>query len=471
MAQDGILARIRVPGGLLSAEQCHFLAEVDERLQGSVDVTNRANIQIRGLQQNIPAELLSKFQAVGLAAPLAEVDHLRNIMASPTAGIDPAQQIDTRPLVRDLDRYLSSHPHLAGLSSKFSIGIDGGEQVSIAQQPNDLLFSAIQSGSRFSLKLEGGDSTMQTLWLKPKECLPFVAALAQIYLEAVESEAVESAPNRKPRLKHILQTADIQRFLERIQQRLSFPLTLAPSVAAVTAPSAPAPSIHNSSRFHLGAHPQVQRDFFYIGVALPLGRLTAHQLHQLAELADTYGQDCLRLTPWRNLLVCNIPEAHLDTVQRSLEQSFHPGNSIWGGLVACSGRTGCISSATDTQADAAAIAQAVTRHLVLDQPLTIHLSGCDKSCAHHSGSDIALVGIQSDEGTASYRLYVGDCDTPFGRELTVLQPEELPERVAQLLSIYQQQRTSSYQSFRDFANQSGIGQLQQWLTAEELPHA
>jgi ferredoxin-nitrite reductase len=442
-AQDGILTRIRIPGGLLSANQCRTLAEVGDRLKGQIDITNRANIQIRGLQQAIPENVLLRFQAVGLAATLAEADHLRNIMASPTAGIDPAQQIDTRPLVSQLDQHFSTHPELAGLSSKFSIGIDGGEQVSIAQQPNDLLLSATQSGSYFSLRVEE-----DILWLKPEECQPFIAALAQVYLEAVGS-----IPGRKPRLKQVLQSTGSQTFLNRIQQRLSFSLTPAPNTE---------PLASNASNRHLGVHPQAQKNFSYIGVALPLGRLTASQLHQLADLAGTYGQDSLRLTPWRNLLVCNIPDAHLDTVQRSLEQSFPPSNSIWGGLVACSGSTGCVSSATDTQGDAAAIAQFVAQHISLDQPLTLHLSGCDKSCAHHGSSDITLIGVE-DEGSVSYRLYVGDRDTPFGRELAVLSPDKLPEQIVRLLNIYQSQRTTPHQSFRDFANQSSIEQLRQWL--------
>jgi ferredoxin-nitrite reductase len=456
MAKDGILTRIRVPGGLLSAEQCRVLAEVGDRLHGLIDITNRANIQIRGLRQSIPTDLLVQFQTVGLAAPFAETDHLRNIMASPTAGIDPAQQIDTRPLVRELDRYLSSHPHLAGLSAKFSIGIDGGEQVSIAQQPNDLVLRATQSGTYFSLNLGGNDPEAQTLLLKPEDCQPFVAALAQVYLEAIVSTSA-----RKPRLKQVLQTVGIQTVVDRIRQRLSFSLTPPPSVSS----SSPPPS----SRY-LGAHPQSQTGLSYIGVALPLGRITTRQLHQLADFAETYGKDSLRLTPWRNLLVCNIPDAHLASVQRSLEQTFHAGNSIWGGLVACSGSTGCVSSATDTQADTAAIAQFVAQHITLDQPFTLHLSGCDKSCAHHGSSDIALVGIQ-EEGTVSYRLYVGDRDTSFGRELATLQPEELPERIAQLLNIYRHQRTTSHQSFRDFANQCSLIQLRRWLAAGSSSHA
>jgi ferredoxin-nitrite reductase len=456
MAKDGVLYRIRVPGGLLSAEQCRVLAEVGDRLHGLIDITNRANIQIRGLQQSIPTDLLLQFQNIGLAAPLAEVDHLRNIMASPTAGIDPAQQIDTRPLVRELDRYLSSHPNLAGLSAKFSIGIDGGEQVSIAQQPNDLVLRATQSGTYFSLNLGGNDPTAQILLLKPENCQPFVAALAQVYLEAISSTST-----RKPRLKQVLQSIGIQTCVDRIQQRLLFPLTPAPSIAS----SSPLPSNR-----HLGAHPQAQNGLSYIGVALPLGRITTRQLHQLADLAETYGRDSLRLTPWRNLLVCNIPNAYLDNVQRSLNQTFHSSTSIWGGLVACSGSTGCVSSATDTQADAAVIAQSVAQHITLDQPFTLHLSGCDKSCAHHGSSDMTLVGIQ-DEGTVSYQLYVGDRDTPFGRELATLQPDELSERIVQLLSIYQRQRTNSHQSFRDFANQCSLIQLQRWLADRSSSHA
>jgi ferredoxin-nitrite reductase len=479
VAQDGILTRIRVPGGLLSAAQCRVLAEIGERLNGTLGVTNRANLQLRGLQQTLPADILLQLQTARLAGPLRETDHLRNIMASPTAGIDPAQWVDTRPLVRALDRALSVHPGLAALSPKFSLGIDGGEQVSIASLPNDLTLKAFPTadGLRFAVSFRGS-KLKEPLLLQPAEGEPFVTALAQVYLEVAESlgvaeSKIATSAAAKPRLKDAIESVGIQPFLERIQSYLPFALTFG-GFEPAAAESALAYG-------HLGIHSQHQPNLSYMGVALPLGRLTGKQLFEVAALSETYGSASVRLTPWRNLIVSDVPNHHLLRVQQSLEElGLHASaTNIWGSLVACSGQTGCSASATDTQADAAAIAQFAT-DLSLDFPIAIHLTGCSKSCAYHGSSDVTLVGTQVDETRVAYSLYIGEklgeelgeksgeeLGAPFGRLLaTHLAPDEVPQRIGLLLRVYQCKRSAPSQPFRAFANQSSLDQLQQWLEAE-----
>ena len=181
--QDGALLRLRTPGGLLNAQQCHELASLSESLgSDAVDVTNRANIQIRGLdttdlQQQV-SRMAAQLMAAQLAAPIIRLDHLRNIMASPTAGIDPAQLLDSRPLVRALDAYISSEPTLAGLSPKFSIGLDGGEQVSIAQQPNDLQFTAVELDHQIYWQLDLSEIDPDfCILIQPETCVAVVAAI------------------------------------------------------------------------------------------------------------------------------------------------------------------------------------------------------------------------------------------------------------------------------------------------------
>lgn len=144
-AQDGFLIRIRTPGGLLNQQQGRALAKLFTELAklstelatliepwGSeiIQVTNRANLQIRSTHPPTP-EIFQTLQDLSLAAHNPSVDHLRNVMTSPTAGIDPQELIDTRSLVRGLDAYIQSHLELAGLPTKFSVGIDGGGAIGI----------------------------------------------------------------------------------------------------------------------------------------------------------------------------------------------------------------------------------------------------------------------------------------------------------------------------------------------------
>ncbi|MFM7426688.1 MAG: precorrin-3B synthase [Elainella sp.] len=473
LAQDGYLVRIRVPGGQLSAAQCRVLASVCEAVghatgnserNGSqnhpavgpyLEVTNRANLQLRGLPGAMPLELLTQLQTVQLAAH-PSIDHLRNLMASPTAGIDPEQLLDTRPLVAALDAHLAQQLSWSGLSAKFSVGFDGGEQVSIQQQPNDLRFTALRdspTGLHLHLHLAGVDpaygnlllgtealqsgasSTDPHAWIEP--VIATVTAVVQLYLEAVDPTL-----ERKPRLKQVLTTLAAN-LPQRLCQ-LGLPLR-------TTAPLPSRPFTHR----HLGVQAQHQPQFAYVGLALPLGQITARQLRQLADLLESWGLG-LRLTPWRTLLLSQVPRAQVAALlfrlaALGLDQAHNP---IWSNLVACSGSTGCAASTTDTQADARVLAETLAGQLsTTDLPLpTIHLSGCAKSCAHHGSSDITLVGTQNADATG-YQLYLGDWASsvapvpqPFGQLVTppdqLLRPAELPQVLIRLLAQYRSGQTA-----------------------------
>ncbi len=142
-AEDGILSRIRIPGGIINSEQCQVISDIADAYGGGyVDVTNRANIQIREISTNISAEVLKRLQNIGIGRnPI--VDHIRNIMTSPTAGIDAIELIDTRGLVNDWDNYLVSNPGLSGLSAKFSVCFDGGGGVGVCDRINDIGLFAV----------------------------------------------------------------------------------------------------------------------------------------------------------------------------------------------------------------------------------------------------------------------------------------------------------------------------------------
>jgi ferredoxin-nitrite reductase len=103
-AQDGFLVRIRTPGGLLNFQQGQAIATLVEQWgSAAIQVTNRANLQIRSVHIAPTADVFQILQTLGLAAQNPSIDHLRNVMTSPTAGIDSQELIDTRPLVQAID--------------------------------------------------------------------------------------------------------------------------------------------------------------------------------------------------------------------------------------------------------------------------------------------------------------------------------------------------------------------------------
>ncbi|HXN43366.1 MAG TPA: NirA family protein, partial [Xanthobacteraceae bacterium] len=146
-AQDAFMCRLRIPNGILNAHQLHDIADVAQRCAGGyADVTTRANLQLREIGPKSILDVLTAIQELGLTTRGAGADNLRNITGSPTAGIDPEELIDTRPLCRELHYTILQHRELYGLPRKFNIGFDGGGSVSVLEDTNDIGFAAVAVG-------------------------------------------------------------------------------------------------------------------------------------------------------------------------------------------------------------------------------------------------------------------------------------------------------------------------------------
>lgn len=462
-ARDGILSRIRIPGGILNSKQCRAIADIANQYGGGyIDVTNRANLQIREIHQGMNTEVLKRLQDLGLGSNNTAVDQIRNIMTNPTAGIDPQELVDTRPFVQAWDNYITANSQLSALSAKFSVCFDGGGIVSVSDRINDIVFAAVLVDGNVYFRLyvsvgAKGTPAHDTGILLPLEnCLPVLAALADVYLAHID-------PNSKSklRLREVVNSLGCENYLQEVQQRLPFPLA----------------SLQQKQEFiekittnyqHIGVHPQRQPSLFYLGVVLPLGRLETKQILGLAELAEKYGSGTLRLTPWQNILLTDIPEKSVTHVQSDiatlgLDCAVSNINSA---LVACSGNRGCAASATDTKGDALTLAEYLKTRLSLDTPINIHFTGCAKSCAQHSKSDITLLGVSVEENNTiveGYRVYLGidDKAQKFGREFQFVTVAKLPTLIEQMLLVYKTQRLNLEETFRDFVNRYEITQLQQ----------
>jgi ferredoxin-nitrite reductase len=451
-AEDGILSRIRLPSGLITSTQCDALIQVVNQFgNGEVQITNRANLQIR-TSQALSLKVLQDFQDYGLASSNASIDGLRNIMASPTAGIDIHAKINTIPFVKQWNLYLVNHPELEILSNKFSVCFDGGETISVSDRPNDICLVAVEIDREiyFNLYLGIGDrgespSPVNVL-IPSQQVLEVLAALTEIYRDYTEQKLNQKTHlrSRPPRLRELLNDWGIEHYLKLVEDKLGY---LLPKSEPITSHSRKT----HQSYSHLGIHAQKRSGLLYIGVVIPLGRLTSLQLKGLSQSAKQYGGGALRLTPWQNLIITDISEANIERVTQEINDL---GLSIfvnhpYAAIAACSGSKGCKSALTDTQADAKKVAAHLENCIQLDRPINIHFSGCDKSCAQHHPSDIALVGIQRQDPNSpeAYRVYVGDGDTNFGREIYAeYEAKDLPALIVQLSQDYQNQRSDSFKN-------------------------
>ncbi|MEA5517190.1 precorrin-3B synthase, partial [Nodularia sp. UHCC 0506] len=413
---------------------------------------------------------LKHLQNIGIGSRNFTVDHIRNIMTSPTAGIDPQELIDTRPFVQNWENYITAHPQLSGLSAKFSVCFDGGGTVSVCDRINDIMFAAVLIKGKvyfrlyLSVGVKGKPPVDMGIVLSPQSCLPVLAALADVYLNYTDPNS-----RRKLRLRELLNNLGYENYLQEVEQHLGFNLTPQPQVEKT--------SLEKSSKSkyqHIGIHPQRQPGLCYIGVVLPLGRLESQQIRVLADLAQKFGSGTLRLTPWQNLLLNDIPQRSLTDLKHeiaALKLDISTSN-INTALVACSGNQGCAASATDTKGDALALAKYLATHVSLNHPVNIHFSGCEKSCAQHSHSDITLLGVslESEHGTlGAYHIYVGDnlhseaigdSNQKFGRPLyQYVTVAEVPVLLGQMLQVYKIQCQNRDESFGEFVNRYETAQL------------
>ena len=296
--------------------------------------------------------------------------------------------------------------------------------------------------------------------VKPQNSLQVLTAMAEVYCDYT-NQALGTATSRKPRLRELLHDWGVEPFLQKVGDRLPFPLLRSEKTDY-------APRVNNAH--HLGIYSQRQSGFSYIGIVLSLGRLETQQWRGLATLAAHYGSGFLRLTPWQNVLLADIPTPKDAAVQLEIEQLglstsvTHPHSAI----VACSGLSGCKASATYTQENALTLAKHLAEHLTLDRQLTFTSAVAKKSCAQHHPGDITLLGdVQEDEEI--YHVYIGNNGSKFGRTLhQTCAPTQLPVLIEQILRNYQMRRLHPNETFREFVNRYEIAALKQLFNIAQM---
>jgi ferredoxin-nitrite reductase len=472
--QNSFMLRCRVPAGRLTADQLRGLAGIaDDWGAGYADITTRANLQIREIAPKHIVKVLLKLQELGMTSRGSGVDNVRNITATPTAGIDPAELIDTQPYATALHYYILNNRDMYNIPRKFNVGFDGGGAVSVVADTNDIGFVAVRveegksvaAGVYFRVQLAGITGHAQFagdagIVVKPEESVAVAAAIIRVF-----AEHGDRTNRKKARMKYLIDRWGIPKFVDEMEKKLAFPLQRL--TLEDCSPSHP-PILHG----HLGAYKQKQKGLNYIGVAIPVGRLRTRQMRRIADLAENYGNGDLRLTVWQNLLIANVPDAYVETVKRSLVRIglHHEATSITGGVIACTGNTGCKFAATNTKGQAIELSKYLEKRVSLDQPINIHLTGCPNSCAQHYIGDIGLLGVQigqSGEQSEGYHVFFGGSsgqNEVLAREVFhgVLF-RDLPALIEKVLKTYLAKRTN-HESFKQFVSRREVKELQEMFS-------
>lgn len=385
-AADGFLARLRLPAGRLTQDQVEVLADAAESLgDGSVTITSRGNLELRGLPDGCGADLAALLDRAGLL-PSPTHERVRNILASPAAGLDGLGHADVQLWARELDALLCAEPRAASLSGRFLFVLDDGRG-DVAGLGGDVTLIAGAGGA------PDGDVL---LWLgsrafrvteadpAPADAAPGItattAARAALAAALAFLDAAEAAGNGAWRLRELPDG-----------HAPDWAAALAGAgIAAEPVPAPPMPHARPPAPGPLGeraAH-----------VLAPLGRLTAAQLRALLPAAE------VRLTPWRGAVVVPAPDLP-EATPGSLADSATPASASsrlaalaaagllttpddpGAGVTACTGRPGCAKSLADVRADAGRAPAGA---------LPVHYAGCERRCGHPHGAWIDVVAVGDD---------------------------------------------------------------------------
>ena len=470
-AQDSYMCRLRIPNGVLTHWQLTGLADLAEKFGGGYShVTTRANFQIREIEPKNAVNLLEGILDIGLCSRGTGADNIRNVTGTPTAGIDPQELLDTRPYAKQWHHHILNERGLYGLPRKFNVAFDGAGTIPVLEDTNDIGFQAVEvkdgfgvePGIWFKLALGGitghKDFARDTgVIVKPADATKVADAIVRVF-----SAHGDRTNRNKARMKYVLDAMGFDKYLALVEEKLGAKLTRVPPEAL-----AARPAFDRSA--HIGVHEQKQKGLHWIGVVLPVGKLTVAQMKGLATIAREFGDGDIRLTVWQNLLISGVPTEKILAVEIAIDALglTTKATSIRAGLVACTGNAGCRFAASNTKKHAEDIAQWCEARVELDTPVNIHLTGCHHSCAQHYIGDIGLIACKvplNDDGDTveGYHILVGGSfgpDAAMARDIyRDVKAEDAPAKVEHMLKTYMAQR-SDRESFQAFTRRHEIDAL------------
>jgi ferredoxin-nitrite reductase len=476
---DGhFMQRIKVVQGMLSAEQTRAVASIAEDFgRGIVDCTTRQCFQIHWIRlENVP-EIFRRLDACGLTTKGACGDVTRNVVGCTLAGIGHEEILDGHATAEAIHGHFLGNKLYSNLPRKYKISVTGCAEDCARGLINDVALSAAiaPDGTRgFNLRVGGGLSNAPRfarwidVFVTPEEAPEVVEGVTAIFRDADENRAKRG----RARLKFLLDRIGPEAFREQLVERVGRPLR--PGVAK-------APGL--SGQDHLGVNPQNDGEHASVGLCVPVGRLRADELAELADLGERYGsrpEDALRLTHQQNVLLPWIPNERVDALlSEPLVEDLSATPTLFSrGLQTCTGKEFCGLAKVFTKDRAVEIARFLDMHVRPNghgEDLRVHFAGCSSSCAQHQIADIGIEGVLKKvdgEFVEAMDIRVGGrlgAEPHFGDVVVKKVPHwELNARLLQLFTLYETHHDEG-ETFREFVARTGPEWWEQRLAEDPAP--
>jgi sulfite reductase beta subunit-like hemoprotein len=487
------MLRIKIPGGVVTADQLDALADVTARWgRGSAHVTVRQDIQIHYLELEDSVDVATSLAKAGVTTVGACADSVRNVTSSPYGGVIEDEAFDVTPYGHAITRHFLYHEMNLKLPRKFKIGLSGSKRDEAQAMINDIgIFAMVTDAGRgFAVYVAGGlGSTPEIahLWLDfihERDLLGACEAIVRVYFRDGERKN-----RKKNRMKFLLRSLGEKEFMRRLDEELKTVLAERGSALrdeqaswvrdySEPAPQPPEPGdVIGDGGFarwkRTNTIAQTQPGYHLATIKLPLGDASAEQLRSIAELSRQYGNGTVRCTNQQNLVMRFVPTMKLYRLYRGLvELSLGESDALHiTDVVTCPGTDYCSLAITQSMGVAARIREHLesgSTRQEADDVITalgrfeIKISGCPNACGQHQVGDIGMTGLMvtGKDGVERphYSLRAGGGCGEGARTGTRLSgripEEETPAVIAAIARYYLKERGKD-ESFRDFVARVG----------------
>ncbi|MEW9500327.1 nitrite/sulfite reductase [Jeotgalibacillus marinus] len=468
--EDGyFMMRVNVPSGILTKSQVDTLAGIAKDYgRGVFDITTRQAVQFHWLEIEQIPDIFKRLESAGLSSVGACGDITRTIVGNPIAGIDPDELFDTTSLVKEVYDFFQRNEDFSNLPRKYKMSISANKKNASNAEINCISFTpAIKvidgvETKGFHLKVGGGLSSRPFLaktldiFIEPERTLEVAIAVTTIFRDYGYREK-----RHLSRLKFLVADWGAEKFKEKLEEYTGPLLTKGVE-----------PTEEWNAGYFYGVQDQKQEGLKFLGFNVPVGRLDADEVFELARISSQYGSGEIRTCNSQNLIIPNIPEKNVEALLAEpifKRISINP-NSFIGYAVACTGIEYCNLALVETKERMRLIAEELDKRIQLDVPVRIHMVGCPNSCGQRQIADIGLQGIklrnENKEMVEAYEIYVGGTlndDGRFNQKLKGKVPAtKLTDVLDELLHYFKKDKVKG-ESFFDFVERKSVGTLQKVL--------
>src|SRR6516162_9180271 len=475
------MVRVKVPSGVLSAEQLRVLARIaDDYSTARGHVTTRENCQFHFVKlENVPT-IMRLLADAGLTTREACGNTVRNVTSCPLAGICPTEAFDVTPYALGTTRFFLRHPEFHDLPRKFKIAFSGCEEdgnCAVAGIHDVGLIARTRgwngTGRRgFKVLVGGGlgslptEAATLTEFLPEEELIPTVEAILRVF-----SEHGNRKNKYKARMKFVLREKGIEEFRRLVAEKRKQVTTPAETFTLSTPVRAPLVTLNaydpggngTSAEYERWAkhnlQPQRQPGYGVVWIKLPAGTVFSYQLRGLADLLQSNGLSAVRIAVSQDLVIpwTPIPKARAVFRDLSALDLATPGARTVADVTGCPGATTCNLGITRSLTLADVLAKAFEHETDPEVlKVRIKISGCPNSCGQHHIADIGLYGNARKIGERQapyYQLMLGGevsaNGVRFARQVVPVAAKRIPEALRALLQFYRQDR-DPYESFRSW---------------------